>query len=165
MEHYYIGSLIKSGYKLRARKLLLTVLYRVNLVYNCSSYSEILDRIYEISAPLIDVKYLKKSGQRYSLPLSIDPRRAKSVVARWVIDSAIRRPEARTFEDKLFNEVMDILMNRGLTISTKNDFHKKAISNRFFMKAYFYSPKPSSASSFNPYTRLTSKKFRGKKLY
>lgn len=160
MEHYYIGSLIKRGCKVRARRVFMNVLFRVNQVVNFNTYSEILFKVYEISAPLIGVNYFKKSGQRYSLPSSISSKRAESVVARWVIESAQKRSDGFCLEDKLVNEILDILAFKGITLSKREEFHKKVISNRFFMKNYFFKPKTKLISKFRVYARPPVKKIR-----
>ena len=136
------------------------VLYRVNSVYKFDSYSDILASVYEISAPLLGIKYLKKSGQSYSLPSPINQKRAESVVARWVIESAFKRSDAFKFEDKLVNELTDILVNKGVTLTKRSDFHKKVVSNRFFMRTYFSKSKKVTKNSINPYSRSIFKKLK-----
>jgi ribosomal protein S7 len=155
MEHYYIGSLTKAGNRFRARKIFMNVLYRVKQFSNFDNYSEILVTIHEVCSPLIGVRHLKKSGQSHSLPSPISSKRTESVVARWVIQSSHQRSDAYTLEDKLVNEIKDILQGKGLTLVKRAEFHKKVISNRVFMKVSF--KKPKVVSSFNPYARIFKK--------
>lgn len=160
MEHYYIGSLLKVGCKHRARKMFMNVLYRVNKEVKLGSYSDILARIYENSAPLLGTISIRKSGRSYLLPSFVSEKRSESVVARWVIESAKKRTDSFFLEDKLVNEILDILLFKGITLTKRSEFHKKVISNTVFMKYHFSKPIKLSNPLVSLYIRPKYKKLK-----
>jgi len=81
--------------------------------------------------PQIEVKSRRVGGVTYQVPVEVYPARKRSLAIRWVLNAA-RARTGRSMEQKLANELMDILNNTGGTMKKKEEVRRMAEANRAF---------------------------------
>jgi small subunit ribosomal protein S7 len=81
--------------------------------------------------PEMEVRSRRVGGATYQVPMEVRPDRSQSLAIRWLIDYARKRNE-KTMTERLTNEMMDALSNRGGAFKKKDDVHKMAEANRAF---------------------------------
>ena len=65
------------------------------------------------------------------MPVDVRPERREALAIRWLISAARGRNET-TMIDKLSNELLDAVANRGSAVKKREDTHKMAESNKAF---------------------------------
>jgi small subunit ribosomal protein S7 len=81
--------------------------------------------------PVVEVRSRRVGGATYQVPTEVRAHRAESLAIRWLIEAANGRTERR-IEERLANEFLDAVNNRGLAIKKKEDTHKMAEANKAF---------------------------------
>lgn len=81
--------------------------------------------------PEMEVRSRRVGGATYQVPMEVRLDRSQSLAIRWLIDYARKRNE-KTMTERLTNEMMDALANRGGAFKKKDDVHKMAEANRAF---------------------------------
>lgn len=92
---------------------------------------EIFDDIMEKARPLVEVKSKRLGGANYQIPIEIKKERSIALTMRWIITFA-RKRGGHSMIEKLTNEMLDILDNKGATIKRKEDTHRMAEANKAF---------------------------------
>jgi len=81
--------------------------------------------------PVLEVRSRRVGGATYQVPVEVRPDRRVSLGLRWLVQYSRERGE-KTMQDRIANEIMDALNNRGASIKKREDVHKMAESNRAF---------------------------------
>jgi small subunit ribosomal protein S7 len=81
--------------------------------------------------PGIEVRSRRVGGATYQVPMEVRSERAQALAIRWLIAAARGRSE-KTMVDRLANEVVDAMNNRGSAVKKREDTHKMAEANRAF---------------------------------
>lgn len=81
--------------------------------------------------PVVEVRSRRVGGATYQVPTEVRPKRAEALALRWLVSAANSRGERRISE-RLANELLDALGNRGLAVKKKEDTHKMAEANKAF---------------------------------
>jgi len=81
--------------------------------------------------PVVEVRARRVGGANYQVPTEVRPVRAQALALRWLKTAAAGRSE-RTLGDRLANELIDAIHNRGLAIKKKEDTHRMAEANKAF---------------------------------
>ena len=63
--------------------------------------------------------------------VEVRTERRQALAIRWLIDSARKRGE-HTMEDRLSNELLDAVNNRGSAVKKREDTHRMAEANKAF---------------------------------
>ena len=82
-------------------------------------------------APAVEVKSRRVGGATYQVPVEVRSSRRMALAMRWVIDAARKRGE-HTMEDRLSNELLDAVNNRGTAVKKREDTHRMAEANKAF---------------------------------
>ncbi|GAC1558345.1 MAG: 30S ribosomal protein S7 [Beijerinckiaceae bacterium] len=82
-------------------------------------------------APAIEVRSRRVGGATYQVPVEVRTERRQALAIRWIIDSARKRGE-HTMEDRLSNELLDAVNNRGSAVKKREDTHRMAEANKAF---------------------------------
>jgi small subunit ribosomal protein S7 len=82
-------------------------------------------------APAIEVRSRRVGGATYQVPVEVRMERRQALAIRWIIDSSRKRGE-HTMEERLSNELMDAVNNRGSAVKKREDTHRMAEANRAF---------------------------------
>ena len=81
--------------------------------------------------PSVEVRSRRVGGATYQVPVEVRPERREALAIRWLITAARSRNE-NTMEERLSNELLDALNNRGSAVKKREDTHKMAEANRAF---------------------------------
>src|SRR5215469_15894955 len=68
----------------------------------------------------LDVMKRRGGGATYQVPVEVRAERRQALAIRWIIDAARKRGE-HTMEDRLSNELMDAVNNRGSAVKKRED--------------------------------------------
>ena len=90
-------------------------------------FHEALDNI----KPSVEVRSRRVGGATYQVPVEVRPERREALAIRWLITASRNRNE-NTMEERLANELLDALNNRGTAVKKREDTHKMAEANRAF---------------------------------
>ena len=81
--------------------------------------------------PLVEVKSRRVGGATYQVPMEVRPDRRQALAIRWIIEAANKRSES-TMTEKLANELLDALANKGSAVKKREDTHRMAEANKAF---------------------------------
>lgn len=81
--------------------------------------------------PAVEVRSRRVGGATYQVPVEVRAERRQALAIRWIIDASRKRGE-RTMQDRLSNELMDAINNRGSAVKKREDTHRMAEANRAF---------------------------------
>lgn len=91
------------------------------------AFSDILEQV----KPRLEVRSRRVGGATYQVPVDVRPVRAQALAIRWIIGCSKARSE-RTMLEKLANEFIDIVNQRGASLKKRDDTHRMAEANRAF---------------------------------
>ncbi len=66
-----------------------------------------------------------------ALDVEVRTERRQALAIRWIIDAARKRGE-HTMQDRLSNELLDAVNNRGSAVKKREDTHRMAEANKAF---------------------------------
>jgi len=81
--------------------------------------------------PKLEVRSRRVGGATYQVPVEVRPDRASALAMRWLIGAARNRNE-NTMTDRLANELLDAVNERGSAVKKRDDTHKMADANKAF---------------------------------
>ena len=81
--------------------------------------------------PAVEVRSRRVGGATYQVPVEVRSERRQALAIRWIIESARKRGE-HTMEDRLSNELLDAVNNRGAAVKKREDTHRMAEANKAF---------------------------------
>ena len=90
-------------------------------------FHEALDNV----KPAVEVRSRRVGGATYQVPVEVRIERRQALAIRWIIDAARKRGE-HTMEDRLSNELLDAVNNRGSAVKKREDTHRMAEANKAF---------------------------------
>lgn len=92
---------------------------------------EVFEKALEKVKPLVEVRSRRVGGATYQVPVEVRPARQQSLSIRWILEATRKRNE-RTMVERLANELMDAVNDRGAAFKKKEDVHKMAEANKAF---------------------------------
>lgn len=81
--------------------------------------------------PTVEVRSRRVGGATYQVPVEVRAERRQALAIRWLIAAARNRGE-NTMQDRLSNEFLDAIHNRGAAVKKREDTHKMAEANKAF---------------------------------
>lgn len=81
--------------------------------------------------PAVEVRSRRVGGATYQVPVEVRADRRQALAIRWLIDAARKRGE-NTMQDRLSNELLDAVNNRGAAVKKREDTHRMAEANKAF---------------------------------
>ena len=81
--------------------------------------------------PAVEVRSRRVGGATYQVPVEVRAERRQALAIRWIIDAARKRGE-QTMQDRLSNELLDAVNNRGSAVKKREDTHRMAEANKAF---------------------------------
>ena len=81
--------------------------------------------------PLVEVKSRRVGGATYQVPMEVRPDRRQALAIRWIIEAAKKRSET-TMTERLANELLDAMANKGSAVKKREDTHRMAEANKAF---------------------------------
>ena len=90
-------------------------------------FHEALDNV----KPAVEVRSRRVGGATYQVPVEVRTERRQALAIRWLIDSSRKRGE-HTMQERLSNELLDAVNNRGSAVKKREDTHRMAEANKAF---------------------------------
>ena len=81
--------------------------------------------------PSVEVRSRRVGGATYQVPTEVRSERAESLALRWLKEASNSRTE-RQFSERIANELLDAISNRGNAVKKREDTHKMAEANKAF---------------------------------
>lgn len=81
--------------------------------------------------PAIEVRSRRVGGATYQVPVEVRAERRQALAIRWLIDASRKRGES-TMQERLSNELLDAINNRGTAVKKREDTHRMAEANKAF---------------------------------
>jgi len=125
-----INGLTRDGKKSVAEKAFYVALETIEKKTG-SSPLEVFHQALSNVRPVVEVRSRRVGGATYQVPTEVRSARAHSLAIRWLINAANSRSEKR-IADRLANEFLDALNNRGLAVKKREDTHRMAEANKAF---------------------------------
>lgn len=82
-------------------------------------------------APYLEVRSRRVGGATYQVPVEVKTERGRALAMRWLIGAARKRSE-NTMVERLANEILDAVNDRGTAMKKREDTHKMAEANKAF---------------------------------
>lgn len=92
---------------------------------------DLIHRALDAIRPLVEVKSRRVGGATYQVPMEVSERRQKSLAVRWLVDYSRKRSE-QTMAERLGNEMVDALNERGGAYKKRDETHRMAEANKAF---------------------------------
>lgn len=92
---------------------------------------EMLDKILEEAAPMVEVKSKRIGGATYQVPREVSSDRRMTLAVRWILQFS-RKRSGKNMVQKLADEMRDVLKGTGATMRKKDETHRMAKANLAF---------------------------------
>jgi small subunit ribosomal protein S7 len=81
--------------------------------------------------PVLEVRSRRVGGATYQVPVEVQPRRARTLAVRWLVDFARARRE-KSMPERLAGELVDAQQQQGGAFKRKDDIYRMAQANKAF---------------------------------
>jgi small subunit ribosomal protein S7 len=81
--------------------------------------------------PVLEVRSRRVGGATYQVPVEVQPRRARTLAVRWLVEFARARRE-RSMPERLAGELLDAQQQQGGAFKRKDDIYRMAQANKAF---------------------------------
>ncbi|MFN2616797.1 MAG: 30S ribosomal protein S7 [Thermoleophilaceae bacterium] len=81
--------------------------------------------------PVLEVRSRRVGGATYQVPVEVQPRRARTLAVRWLVDFARGRRE-KSMPERLAGELVDAQQQQGGAFKRKDDIYRMAQANKAF---------------------------------
>ena len=126
----FVNVVMKSGKKAVAERIVYGALDRVGEKTKGDAF-QVLSQALDNIKPIVEVKSRRVGGATYQVPVEVRTERRQALAIRWIIDAARKRGE-HTMQDRLSNELLDAVNNRGSAVKKREDTHRMAEANKAF---------------------------------
>ena len=136
--HKIINKVMIHGHKQKAAKIVYKALEILEDYYegneNAGNGSKILATAINKIKPKILLRPKKIASRIYRVPVSITPEIAIRKSTMWLIYGTRERKTEKTFVQKLFNEIKDIIdSDKGESLKKQANYHRVAKENEAFV--------------------------------
>jgi len=106
--------------------------------YTGHTIEDIYSIIFDILRPFIELKRVRVRRTTYSVPFPTNLSRQQHLVAQWLLETVRKDARKLSFNEKLRDELIRVLLRKGETIEKKKDLYKRAEKSRSFMHYRWY---------------------------
>ena len=126
----FINNIMEDGKKAVAEKIVYSAFEILASKSKQDALKVFADALENVK-PLVEVKSRRVGGATYQVPMEVRPERRQALAIRWIIEAAQKRSES-TMTERLANELLDALSNKGSAVKKREDTHRMAESNKAF---------------------------------
>lgn len=126
----FINKLMWDGKKSVAERILYGAIDRIQEKKNDDGL-KLFKQAVENVKPILEVRSRRVGGANYQVPMEVRADRKVALAIRWIINSSRSRGE-KTMIERLSNEMLDALENRGGAMKKREEVHRMAEANRAF---------------------------------
>ena len=125
-----INKVMLDGKKSTAERIVYDALAIMSEKTGKESVQALEDAIKALT-PVLEVKSRRVGGATYQVPVEVQPRRARTLAVRWLVEFARQRRE-KTMAERLANELLDATNSQGNAYKRKDDVYRMAQANKAF---------------------------------
>lgn len=127
-----INNLMIDGKKSIAQRIVYGVMERIKK--ESDDPLRVLHQAINNVAPTYEVRPRRLGGASYLVPIEVRKERRLYLALNWIIDAARAKSnkEYKTFDTKLYAEIMDAAKNQGQAVSKRQQTEKLADANKAF---------------------------------
>ncbi len=126
----FINNVMEHGKKAVAEKIVYSA-FDIIAAKSKQDALKVFSEALENVKPMVEVKSRRVGGATYQVPMEVRPDRRQALAIRWIIEAAQKRSES-TMTERLANELLDALANKGSAVKKREDTHKMAEANKAF---------------------------------
>ncbi len=126
----FINNVMEDGKKAVAEKIVYSAFDIIAAKSKQDALKIFSDAIDNVK-PLVEVKSRRVGGATYQVPMEVRADRRQALAIRWIIEAAKKRSET-TMTERLANELLDAVANKGSAVKKREDTHKMAEANKAF---------------------------------
>ena len=126
----FINNVMEHGKKAVAEKIVYSA-FEIIAQKSKQDALKVFAEALENVKPLVEVKSRRVGGATYQVPMEVRADRRQALAIRWIIDAAQKRSET-TMTERLANELLDALANKGSAVKKREDTHRMAEANKAF---------------------------------
>ena len=126
----FINNLMEHGKKAVAEKIVYSA-FDIIATKSKQEALKVFNEAIENVKPMVEVKSRRVGGATYQVPMEVRADRRQALAIRWIIEAAKKRSET-TMTDRLANELLDAVANKGSAVKKREDTHKMAEANKAF---------------------------------
>ena len=126
----FMNSLMYDGKKGVAEEIVYGAMTELETKLNKPALEVFLDALNNVK-PTLEVRSRRVGGATYQVPMEVRADRRQALAIRWIIDAAQKRSES-TMTERLANELLDALANKGSAVKKREDTHRMAEANKAF---------------------------------
>jgi small subunit ribosomal protein S7 len=126
----FINNVMEDGKKAVAEKIVYSALDMLASKSKQDALEAFLTAIENVK-PVVEVRSRRVGGATYQVPCEVRAERRQALAIRWIIDAAHKRSETN-MKDKVANELLDALANKGAAVKKREDTHRMAEANKAF---------------------------------
>ncbi len=126
----FINNVMEHGKKAVAEKIVYSafdIIAQKTKQDAVKGFYEALDNV----KPVVEVRSRRVGGATYQVPCEVRADRRQALAIRWIIDAARKRSET-TATERLANELLDAMANKGSAVKKREDTHRMAEANKAF---------------------------------
>ncbi len=127
----FVNSMMYNGKKSTAEGIFYEAMKRLEAKGGGDDALKLFKKAVENAKPLLEVKSRRVGGANYQVPIEVGADRRTSLAIRWLVTYGRGRGE-KGMIDKLSNELLDAVNNKGAAIKKKEDIHRMAEANKAF---------------------------------
>jgi len=126
----FINNVMEDGKKAVAEKIVYSA-FDIIASKSKQDALKVFAEALENVKPLVEVKSRRVGGATYQVPMEVRAERRQALAIRWIIEAAAKRSES-TMTERLANEFLDALANKGSAVKKREDTHRMAEANKAF---------------------------------
>ena len=126
----FINNVMEHGKKAVAEKIVYSA-FDIIATKSKQEALKVFNEAIENVKPMVEVKSRRVGGATYQVPMEVRADRRQALAIRWIIEAAKKRSET-TMTDRLANELLDAVANKGSAVKKREDTHKMAEANKAF---------------------------------
>jgi len=126
----FINNVMEDGKKAVAEKIVYSafdILSQKTKQDALAVFNEAIENV----KPVVEVKSRRVGGATYQVPCEVRAERRQALAIRWIIEAAKKRSET-TMTERLANELLDAMANKGSAVKKREDTHRMAEANKAF---------------------------------
>jgi small subunit ribosomal protein S7 len=127
----FINCLMWDGKKTVAQRIFYDAMDQVTKKVKDVQPLELFETAISNVKPYVEVRSKRVGGANYQVPMQVNRRRQQSLAFRWIIQ-ACRSGAGRPMSDLLAEELMAAYKKEGKAITTRENTHRMAESNKAF---------------------------------
>ena len=126
----FINNVMEDGKKAVAEKIVYSAFDMIAAKAKQDALKVFTDALENVK-PLVEVKSRRVGGATYQVPMEVRADRRQALAIRWIIEAAKKRSET-TMTERLANELLDAMANKGSAVKKREDTHRMAEANKAF---------------------------------